>query len=97
MGAFIGDHATHGPVWQVTYEEKEVGGATFESEERKVAFVSPGLLVDVENASDSGDGIMQFKEVKVSKTNTTIERLSCHIFMMKSLSLSKPTKFTIFH
>ena len=79
----------------MTYEEKEVGSSTFKAEERKVAFLSPSLIVDVENAGTGhfGGGIMEFK---VSKTDTTINRLSCYIFMLKSLSLSKPTKYTMF-
>jgi hypothetical protein len=40
---------------------------------------------------------LEFKEVEVSKTDMTINRLACYIFTFKSLSLSKPRKFTIFH
>jgi hypothetical protein len=59
---------------------------------KDVAFLSPSSLIHV----DSGD-VLEFKEVEVSKTDMTINRLACYIFTFKSLSLSKPRKFTIFH
>jgi len=89
--ALVGVDGKHGPVWLVTYEEKEVGSSMFESEERKVAFLSPSSLIHV----DSGD-VLEFKQVEVSQTDMTINRLACYIFTFNSLSLSKPTKFTIF-
>ena len=74
MKALVQVDAKHGPVWLVTYEEKEVGFSIFESEERKLAFLSPSSLVDV----DSG-AIMEFKEVKNRHHNKSSFVLHFHV------------------